>query len=96
MRELALLGLSTYRLTKLVIDDEILKEPRQAILSRLYASGNPAAAKAAYLLTCPWCVSIWAAGGLLLLKKLSPDAADAIELGLSASAVTGVLAERVA
>lgn len=95
MKDLVITSLATYRLTKLVIDDEILREPREVVLSRLYASDSALAQKAAYLLTCPWCVSIWAAGGLLLLKVVSPGAYALIARALAASAVTGVLSEKI-
>lgn len=89
-------ALATYRLTKLVIDDEILREPRNVIMDRIQASSHPLAPKAYYFMTCPWCVSIWAAGGLLLLHKVSPNLAAVITTILAASGVSGVLAERVA
>lgn len=88
-------ALATYRATKLVLDDQIFEEPRAAVLKKLYELDTPASRKAAYFLTCPWCVSIWAAGGLVLLKKVSPAAYDALTTVLAASAVTGVLYERV-
>jgi hypothetical protein len=87
-------GLATYRVTKLVIDDEIFREPREKVLSALMKDGSPLAMKAYYLLTCPWCVSIWAAGGLLLLKKTSPGLYEVLASVLASSALTGVLAER--
>jgi hypothetical protein len=95
VKDLVVTSLATYRLTKLVIDDEILREPREILLSRLYASDSALAQKAAYLLTCPWCVSIWAGGGLLLLKHVAPGAYQLIARALAASAVTGLLHEKI-
>lgn len=88
-------ALATYRLTKLAIDDEILREPRELILERLNNSDHPLADKAYYFLTCPWCVSIWAAGGILLLAKVLPNVGALLNTVLAASAVSGILSERV-
>lgn len=49
-----ILALATQRLTRLIVDDKIMKRPRQLIFDRNneYLS---------YLVTCVKCVSIWAA-----------------------------------
>lgn len=93
---LAVDTLATYRLTKLVIDDEITREAREWAYEQANRLPAPLASKVTYLLGCPWCVSIWAAGTLLLLRKVNPALADYLNTLLAASAVTGVLAERVA
>lgn len=48
-------ALATKRLTRLITEDQITSTPRNALLSR-YPNTN-----LAYLLTCNWCSSIWAA-----------------------------------
>lgn len=78
---------AVYRLTKLVLDDQILDDVRNKIWDRY----PPESTKIGYLFTCPWCTSIWA--GLLIfgLRKTNPQFADYLSSTLTASAVTGVL-----
>lgn len=90
--DLPVFGLATFRLTKLIIDDEILHEPREALLDRIDSIDHPLARKAQYFLTCPWCISIWAAGGLALLIKVAPNIGELLLYVLAASSVSGVLA----
>ncbi len=45
------------RVTHLVTTDAILDRPRAAVQ-------DGGAGKLAYFVTCPWCVSIWAAAGV--------------------------------
>lgn len=89
-------ALATYRLTKLVIDDKITEDVRSKIFKEIHRLPKPMQAKVSYFLTCPWCVSIWAAGFLGLLRLKAPNLADYLSTLLAASAVTGILAERVA
>jgi hypothetical protein len=86
----ALDALATYRLTRLVIEDEVTAPLRDAAYARLKPGG-----KLAYLLSCPWCVSIWAGGALSVLRAASPRAANVVSTALAASAVTGVLYEKL-
>jgi hypothetical protein len=96
LARLAVTGLATYRATKLVIDDEVTRELREWVTDRLMKVDTAAARKVLYLIQCPWCVSIWTAGGLLLLRRRHPDAYELLAGVLAASAVTGILSERVA
>lgn len=77
---------AVYRLTKLVIDDEILSDIREKVWEKF----PPETTKIGYLTTCPWCVSIWMAAAVLALRKLSPETADYISGVLAASAATGI------
>lgn len=88
-------SLATYRVTKLVIDDYITLELREKAYSELAKLPSPLARKAEYLLSCPWCVGIWAAGFLVALRLLAPNLADYLNTLLAASAVTGILYERL-
>lgn len=81
---------STYRLTKLVNEDYLLKDLRQKVWAKY-----PKNTKIGYLFTCPWCMSIWMAAGLLLIKQVSPKFYDELCLLLTASAVTGLMHERL-
>lgn len=88
-------ALATYRLTKLVIDDEITLELRMKAYQEIDKLPPKLSNKLAYFLSCPWCVSIWAAGFLILLKKVAPNLHELLTTILSASAVTGIIASRV-
>lgn len=94
LTEHAIDALATYRLTKLVIDDEITAELRDAANSHLDNHPGTASKKLKYFLTCPWCVSIWAGGAIVGLRLVSPKAANAVSTALAVSAVTGLLYQR--
>lgn len=87
---------ATYRLTRIVISDEVMREPREWALARIDAirKKHPKLAyKLEYLLGCPWCVSIWASGTLLLLRRVDPALANYVSGVLAASLVTGILSD---
>lgn len=94
-QEILLNSLATYRLTRLVVQDEITTELRAKAYEQINKLPDPLANKLSYLLSCPWCVSIWAAGVLLVLRKTSPELAEFVTGLLAASAVAGVISERV-
>lgn len=94
-QEILLNALATYRLTRLVVQDEITVELRAKAFEQIKKLPDPVANKLSYLITCPWCVSIWAAGVLLILRKTSPELAEFLTGLLAASAVAGVISERV-
>lgn len=77
---------ATYRLTKLVMDDKITEDFRAFIYSKF-----PRDSKTAYLIGCPWCVSIWAGLAIFGLRRFSPETANLVSGLLAASAVTGVV-----
>jgi hypothetical protein len=83
-------ALAVYRLTKLVIDDKITEDLREAV----YAKYPPETTKIGYLFTCPWCVSMWVGFGVVAARKIAPDAWDAAATALAASSVSGLLEER--
>lgn len=87
MRPLTLLSdtLAVYRLTKLITDDKITEDLRNLIFDKL-----PKGHMLRYLITCGWCVSIWAALAIFTLRKISPETADFVSGILATSAVTGV------
>lgn len=87
---------ATYRLTRLVISDEIAREPREWALARIDAirKKHPKLAyKLEYLLGCPWCVSVWAGAVVFGLRRIDPDLADWINGLLAASLVSGIAHE---
>jgi Protein of unknown function (DUF1360) len=81
--------LAVYRLTKLVTDDKITEDLRDLIFEKL-----PRGHKLAYLITCGWCVSIWAGIAIFTLRKVSPETANYVSGILATSAVTGVAYSR--
>lgn len=91
MQEHIIDALATYRLTKLVIDDEITAEAREKLEDHLSAHPGKLSDKVSYLITCPWCVSIWAGAGVKVLRLASPKAANVVSGFLAASAITGLI-----
>lgn len=83
--KVAVLGLATFRLTKLVTTDEATRPIREAIL---HSHHNP---KLEYFFSCPWCVSIWAGAGLVALEKFAPNISKSTQSVLAASAITGII-----
>jgi len=88
-------ALATYRATKLVIDDEITADLRDAAYREIARLPKKYANKLAYLLTCPWCISIWAAGFLVGLRFVAPNLATYLNALLAASAATGLIYTKV-
>jgi hypothetical protein len=92
--------LATIRLTRLVIDDTITEPLRDRAMDALIRTGEehpelqPITEKLEYLLSCPWCVSVYAAAALLVLRKLAPETAALVNGALAASLVTGMVYSR--
>jgi hypothetical protein len=55
--EFAILGLATFRITRLITRD-VITEP---IRTRVWKKRPPESSKVGYLFTCEWCMSIWTA-----------------------------------
>jgi len=87
---------ATYRLTRLIIADEITTEARDKALEgidRLQKKHPKLAEKLEYMLDCPWCVSVWAGAVIFTLRRVNPELADLISGLLAASLVSGALHE---
>lgn len=88
---LVLLALATFRVTRLVTADAF--PPVAALRDRVDERWGDVSWQA-YLVTCPWCVSVYAAGALTLAAVLLLD--DGLPAPLlawpAASAATGLLA----
>jgi hypothetical protein len=82
------------RLTRLIVADEITRQPREAIVRRL-----PDGSHFAYLLFCRWCLSVWiaapAAAGWWHLSGVPRWSGywwvDVPTVGLALSYATGLL-----
>lgn len=82
--------LAVKRLTKLAQED-YLTEP---VRNYLYDKFPPETSKIGYLISCPWCLSMWIGAGYFLLRHRYPDFTDFLSSTLTASLVSGVLSER--
>lgn len=102
-----LLVLAIYRVTRLFTEDKIplVAKPRDWLIgwldpwpSEIKAGKRQptgATAKAvAYLLTCPWCMSVWVGAGMIPLASLWVDVPYPWLLWPAASAITGLIATR--
>lgn len=92
MTALAVDALAAFRLTRLVTTDTILDGPRGRVLDALDDRG-PRAARVADGLTCSWCVGVWAAGAVLMLRQVSPKVGGALVDLLAVAAGAGLVAE---
>jgi len=66
------LSLVVYRITRFLIDDDLINEPR-AWLQRTIAGGVRGRAlriKLLELMQCPYCVSVWVGAGVVLLASI--------------------------
>ena len=90
-------ALATYRITRLLIEDEILRTPRMAILSRLEPDegftqpGDES--KLAYFLQCPWCMGAWVAVGVVACRAIAPRLWHPLATALALSAAAGLISE---
>lgn len=78
------LSLATHRLTKLALDDYITEGLRQKVYDRIDPEKNP---KLEYLVSCPWCISIYAAGAVVAIEHFFPQ----LNSVLASSSATGLL-----
>jgi hypothetical protein len=86
---LILAALAVARLTRFVTDDRIFLAPRAWLLRRLDENGL-----AAYFVTCPWCVSVWAGAVVAPAAVLAGDSPWFVipAAALAFSYVAGLLA----
>lgn len=81
--------IAVVRLTRLINTDVITEPLRDLVWSKF-----PPNTKIGYLLTCPWCMSVWAGLSITLLRHYFPRVADVVSTTLAASQITGTLVER--
>lgn len=86
---LAVGALAVHRLTRLVAVDEVTAPLRASV------SGRNPEGRLAYLLSCPWCVSVYVAAGWAALTVAAPPVAAGAGAALAWSSVTGLLASVV-
>lgn len=87
---IVLAALAVFRLTRLVVADDITLRPRTWIVHQLDRAGH---SKAAELFDCPWCASFWVAIPVTVAAyHLDGAWFDAPAIVLGCSAVAGLLA----
>lgn len=87
---------SSFRVTKLLINDEILREPREKVHDFLLIRQKyPLADKTYYLITCPWCLGAYVSLAHALLYYKNPSLFEKITLPTTFSAVTGLLSSKM-
>lgn len=70
MIDLVLDGVAAYRLTRLVTTDTITQPVRHRLHAAVEsAEAGPVVEKLATLVTCPWCVGVWAGFGVTLARQ---------------------------
>ncbi len=77
-------ALAVYRLTRLVVDDEVTRPLRDL-------AGDDLTRPLAYLVSCPWCVSPYVGAAWAALTVYAPRTARAAGAVLAWSAVSGLL-----
>lgn len=85
--------LSTYRLTTLIKDDKITEDIRNLVFKKYGEPSDEDSHKISYLLTCPWCLSVYFGGLAVFAGARWPRAWKPVSKALSYSALTGLLAE---
>lgn len=82
-------ALAVARVTGLITLDEITKSARDRVLARLDEDNPP---RWSYLLTCPWCVSVWIAAATAPLAYWLGDSPWLLvpALALAMSQLTGM------
>lgn len=77
-----------FRLTRLLVEDDVLSRPRYWLAKRSEWLGR--------LLSCPWCVSVWVGFGVVAARRLAPRAwGEVVAPALAVSAATGLVSERL-
>lgn len=87
-RDLVVGAVATYRAARLVTEDEITRPVRERVLE--WSDGG----RVGYLITCPWCSSVWAGGLLAVGLTVAPRATRAVAAALAWSAAAGYLSAK--
>jgi hypothetical protein len=90
--QLTLAALAVFRMTRLVVEDEVTRRPRERLTG--WAAGTAerrARPGVSFFVTCPWCVSFWLAVVWVAALILVPTVALGADAVLALSAVAGLL-----
>jgi hypothetical protein len=95
--DVLILGLATFRLSRLVSKDKVLQPLREPFVARTEPGegaevnsepgGSGVRRAVAELLTCPFCISVWIATVLIAVFALAPRAVRLVASGLAAVVV---------
>jgi hypothetical protein len=86
-------ALAVHRLTRLVTEDELTRPLRERAAEWARGDAHRAARpRLGYLLTCPWCVSVYVAAAWAALTVTAPAAAAPPGPSSPGPSVTGLLA----
>ena len=85
--QIAILGLATYRTTRLFTRDTILNPIRNWI----WKKSPPEKSFIGYLLTCEWCMSVWVGSGFVLSAIIIPVETYIVATISALSAIAGLL-----
>lgn len=84
--EIVILGLATYRVTRLFTRDAVLESFRSWYWNRF----PPESTKLGYLLTCEWCLSFWVAS-LFFISVMISTVTVLAAVPFALSAIAGLL-----
>jgi hypothetical protein len=85
--------LATYRLTTLIKDDKIAEPFRHGVFRRFGSPAHEDSHKISYLVTCPWCLSIYFAALAVGARAASRRLWSPVATSLALSALVGLLSE---
>jgi len=86
--------LATYRLTTLIKDDKITEDLRHTVWDKYGKPNDEHSHKLSYLMTCPWCLSMYFGAAAVAGRTMFPKSWRVISRALAYSALTGLLSER--
>jgi hypothetical protein len=84
-------ALAVYRLTRLVVEDTVSEPLREWI----WKNHPPDSTRLGYLVTCPWCVSIYMGTAVAVARTFAPRTWSIAARALAFSAVTGITTQRL-
>ena len=90
--DFAIDALAAYRATRLLISDGIFDRPRTTTREMLERRGHQ---RLLELADCPWCLGMWVAGAVVVLRHAAPRAWSPLAKTLALSATSGLLASFV-
>jgi hypothetical protein len=87
---LIILTLFVYRVTRLITIDEIFEPVRKFVWDKTKSGSH-----LAYLVTCPWCISLWAALPVVFSYVFFPSMTVLIGCIFALSALAGLITARL-
>jgi hypothetical protein len=86
-----ILSLFVYRLTRLIVLDEVLAPVRDWVWDRK----SPSNSHIGYLFTCPWCVSLWVALPVVIFYAAFPSITFLVGCIFALSGLVGLITARI-